>query len=168
MIRVREVLVGARTQLVNAARGFAKSMGERLGSCDPDQFGERLKDLPEALQTRLWPLAEEIESLTKKIRKLDQEVEQIAGKEYPETGLLRQVKGVGALIGLTYVLTIEGRDRFAKSRDVGCNLGLRPKRSNSGDRDPQLRITKEGDVYLRKLLVQVGHCILSRREQIRI
>jgi len=42
-------------------------------------------------------------------------------------------------------------------------VGLRPKRSQSGESDPQLRITKEGDLYLRKMLVQGAHCILGQR-----
>jgi transposase len=105
----------------------------------------------------------EVESLTEKIQTLDRKLEQIARIEYPETNLLRQVSGVGPLIALTFVLTIEDEERFAKSRDVGCYVGLRPKRSDSGDSHPQLRITKEGDIYLRKLLVQGAHCILSRR-----
>jgi transposase len=90
-------------------------------------------------------------------------VEQIARSEYPETQLLRQVSGVGPLIALTFVLTLEDRNRFEKSRDVGCYVGLRPKRSESGESQPQLRITKEGDIYLRTLLVQGAHCILSGR-----
>ena len=60
-------------------------------------------------------------------------------------------------------VTIDDRDRFQKSRDVGCYVGLRPKRSESGESQPQLRITKEGDVYLRKMLVQGAHYILGYR-----
>jgi transposase len=67
------------------------------------------------------------------------------------------------LIALTFVLTIEDPGRFEKSREVGCYVGLRPKRSDSGERQPQLGISKEGDIYLRKLLVQGAHCILGRR-----
>lgn len=164
VIRVRAALVEARTALVNTARGLAKAMGERLASCDTDQMGlERLAGLPAPLQTALQPLVEQVESLTEKIQQLDTQIEQVARTEYPETELLRQVSGVGPLIALTFVLTVEDRQRFAKSRDVGCYLGLRPRRSNSGEREPQLRISKEGDVYLRKLLVQGAHCILSRR-----
>jgi transposase len=66
------------------------------------------------------------------------------------------------LIALTFVLTIEDRDRFQKSRDVGCCVGLRPKRSQSGESRPQLRITKEGNV-LRKMLVPGAHYILGYR-----
>ena len=144
--------------------GLTKSMGERLPSCDTDSVSvERLESLPEKLRELLTPLVKEVESLTEKIQQSDQKLEQIARTEYPETRLLRQVSGVGPLIALTFVLTLEDRGRFEKSRDVGCYVGLRPKRSESGESQPQLRITKEGDIYLRKMLVQGAHCILSRR-----
>jgi len=163
-LRVRSKLVAVRTTLVNALRGLSKSVGERVGRCDPDQLrDERLQGLPEALQHTLRPLIEQIEALTERIHSCDAELEQIARKDYPETTLLRQVSGVGTLIALTFVLTVEDPARFQKSRDVGCFLGLRPKRSNSGESEPQLRITKEGDRYLRKMLVQGAHYILSRR-----
>src|SRR5216683_76391 len=100
-------------------------------------------------------------SLTEKIKEMDRRVEQIAREDYPETRLLQQVKGVGPLIALTFVLTLEDKARFAKSRDVGCYVGLRPRRSDSGESQPQLRITKEGDAYLRKMLVQGAHYILG-------
>ena len=164
VIRVRAALVEARTMLVNAARGLTKATGERLPSCDADQMGvERMESLPAGLQNSLRPLLEEVESLTEKIQALDQQVEQIARTDYPETDLLRQVSGVGPLIALTFVLTVADRERFQKSRDVGCYLGLRPRQSDSGESEPQLRITKEGDPYLRKLLVQGAHCIMGRR-----
>jgi transposase len=163
-IRVRATLVAARTSLVNAARGFAKAQGDRLPACDTDSMGvERMESLPEGMRDRLRPLLEQVESLTEKIHELDANIEQIARTQYPETELLRQVSGVGTLIALTFVLTVEDRDRFQKSRDVGCYVGLRPKQSESGQSQPQLRISKEGDMYLRKLLVQGAHCILSRR-----
>jgi transposase len=164
VIRVRATLVDARTGLINAARGFSKAVGERLPACDTDSMNmEKLEALPAQIRERLQPLIEEVESLTKKIHELDSTIEQIARTQYPETELLRQVSGVGPLIALTFVLTVEDRDRFQKSRDVGCYVGLRPKQSDSGERQPQLPITKEGDMYLRKMLVQGAHCILSER-----
>ena len=101
--------------------------------------------------------------MTETIKECDRKLEQIARSEYPEGALLKQVSGVGNLIALTFVLTIEDPQRFAKSRDVGCYVGLRPKRHNSGHSEPELRITKEGDAYLRQLLVQGAHVVLSRR-----
>jgi transposase len=149
--------------LVNAARGLAKSFGERLPSCDADQMGvERAAALAPELQETLRPLLEQIASLTERIRGCDRTIEQIARK-YPHVELLKQVSGVGTLIAVTFVLTLDEASRFSKSRDVGCYVGLRPKRSESGARQPQLGISKEGDRYLRKLLVQGAHVILSRR-----
>jgi transposase len=163
-IRIRAALVESRTGLVNAARGLAKSTGERLAACDADQMEvEKLEQLPADLRETLKLLVEEVESLTEKIKECDRKIEQIARDRYPETKLLRQVSGVGPLIALTYILTIEDKQRFPKSRDVGCYVGLRPKQSESGERQPELRITKEGDVYLRKLLVQGAHCIMAKR-----
>jgi transposase len=164
VIRVRASLVEARTALVNTARGLAKAMGERLPSCDADHMGvERMESLPWGMQETLRPLLEAVASLTEKIQALDQKVEQMARSEYPETELWRQVSGVGPWIALRFLLTLEDRQRLQKSRDVGCYVGLRPKRSSSGESEPPLRITTEGDRYLRKLLVPGAHCILGRR-----
>src|SRR5260370_831399 len=144
--------------------GFAKAQGDRLPACDGDAMGvEKMEALPAGMRERLRPLLEQVESLTEQIKKLETKIEQIARTEYPETELLRQVSGVGTLIALTFVLTVEDRGRFQNSRDVGCYVGLRPKQSESGQSQPQLRISKEGDMYLRKMLVQPAHCILSRR-----
>jgi transposase len=163
-VRVRAALVDTRTGLVNTARGMAKAMGERLPACDADQMGvEKMQGLPAMLVEALRPLLETVEVLTKQIKASDQKLEQLAGSDYPETELLRQVSGVGSLISLTFVLTVEDPSRFRKSRDVGSYVGLRPRRSESGESRPQLGISKEGDVYLRKLLVQGAHCILSHK-----
>jgi len=164
VIRVRAALISARTSLVNTARGLAKALGERLPKCDADQMGVlQGGSLPPSVLGVLEPLLKEVESLTEKIKDSDREIEQIARKDYPETALLQQVGGVGPLIALTFVLTVEDKDRFQKSRDIGCYIGLRPRRSDSGQRQPQLRITKEGDPYLRTMLVQGAHYIISRR-----
>src|SRR5260370_6611695 len=163
-IRVRAALVETRTGLVNTLRGLAKSVGERVVSCDAGSLGPAsLEGLPERLREVLQPLAEQVESLTEQIQEWDRKLEQIARSEYPETELLKQVYGVGTLIALTFLLTVEDRQRFQKSRDVGGYVGLRPRRSQSGQSEPQLRITKEGDLYLRKMLVQGAHRILSPR-----
>jgi Transposase IS116/IS110/IS902 family len=74
---------------------------------------------------------------------------------------LKQVKRVGTLIALTFLLTLEDPHRFGKSRDVGCYLGLQPGRRNSGQSQPQMHISKEGDPYLRTLLVQGAQHILG-------
>ncbi len=102
-----------------------------------------------------------IDGLTQRIRALDRQIEAVGQERYPETALLRQVAGVGPVTALAYVLTIEDPRRFQRSRSVGGYLGLRPRRRQSGEQDPMLRITKAGDPYLRRLLVQSAHYILG-------
>src|ERR1700678_700264 len=162
VIRARAALVSTRTALVNAARGLTKSYGARLRKCGTEQMSrEMTKELKPELREALDPLLAEIESLHERIAEYDTRIEQIAKEVYPQVAVLRQVKGVGPLIALTYVLTLDDPHRFRRSRDVGCFLGLRPGRRNSGLSEPQLHISKEGDRYLRTLLVQGAHYVLG-------
>jgi transposase len=162
IIRSREALVSCRTQLVNHVRGAVKSFGARLPKCPARSFHKKVVEhIPEALWPALGPILETIGSLTERIREYDRQLEMVCQEHYPETDLLRQVEGVGALTALTFVLTLEDPSRFAKSRSVGAYLGLVPARDHSGDRDPQKRISKEGDEMLRKLLVGSAHYILG-------
>jgi transposase len=162
VIRARATLVGARTALVNSARGLAKSYGERLRKCGTQQVSKNLAaGLSVELRVALEPLLAEVASLTQRIADYDRRMEQIATEVHPEVALLKQVKGVGTLIALTYVLTVGDPHRFRRSCDVGCYLGLRPGRRNSGGSQPQLHISKEGDRYLRTLMVQGAHYILG-------
>jgi transposase len=109
----------------------------------------------------LEPLLETIASLSTRVRHYDRELERLAREHYPETELLRQVQGVGALTALTFVLTLEEPGRFEESRSVGAYLGLVPSKDQAGERDPQMRISREGDEMLRRLLVGSAHYILS-------
>lgn len=163
VIRIRERLVVARTMLINAARGVVKSMGHRLPCCGAPVFAQHcLFAIPEELRALLTPVLKQIASLTEQIEVYDAQIESLAEIRYPETNSLMSMKGVGALTALSFVLTLGDKRRFARSRDVGCYLGLRPRRSQSGEWDPQLRITKAGNRYLRKTLVQCAHYVLSR------
>jgi transposase len=162
LIRSREALVSSRTQLVNHVRGAVKSFGARLPKCPAASFHNKAPEhIPEALLPALGPILETIGSLTRHIREYDRQLETISKETYPETELLRQVEGVGPLTALTFVLTVEDPYRFEKSRSVGAYLGLVPASDRSGDRDPQKRISKEGDEMLRKLLVSGAHYILG-------
>jgi transposase len=162
LIRSRDVLVSSRTQLVNHVRGAVKSFGARLPKCPARSFHKRAAEhIPEALLAALAPVLEQIGSLTERIRQYDRRLEAIAKEHYPETELLRQVEGVGPLTALTFVLTLEDPYRFERSRSVGAYLGLVPARDRSGERDPQKRISKEGDEMLRRLLVSGAHYILG-------
>ena len=161
-IRARAGLVSARTALINAARGLVKSDGERLRKCGSFQVSREIgSGLSTELREALQPLLREVESLNERIQEYDRRIEKMAKERYPEVALLKQVKGVGDVIATTYVLRIEDPHRFRKSRDAGCFVGLQPGRRNSGESEPQMHISKQGDEYLRTLLVQGAHYILG-------
>ena len=162
-IRARDALVRARTLLVNAARGLAKTRGQRLARSVTASFGERSQALLEReLATALRPLLQQIDALGEQIKRYDQQIEQLAAERYPDSAALDAVPGVGPLTALSYVLTLEDAGRFRHSREVGPYLGLCSGRRQSSGSDPKLRISKEGDEYPRRLLVQCAHWILGR------
>jgi transposase len=162
LLRSRDTLVKARTQLVNHARGLVKSFGGRLSRCSTESFARKVStELPIALRPALEPILDTIQEMSVRIRCYQQEIERLADEVYPETKPLRRIKGVGALTALTFVLTLEDPKRFHKSREVGPYLGLVPRRDQSGSHDPQRHITKTGDAYLRRLLIGCAHYILG-------
>lgn len=162
VLRARDALVAARTELINTTRGLVKSMGARLPKCSSPSFAAKVEEaVPSEVREALLPLVRLAAALSDNIQAYDQQIEKLASKKYGHTKLLRQVKGVGPITALAYVLTLEHPERFAKSRDVGPYLGVVPKQEDSGDSQPQLGISKAGDTMLRKLLVGSAHYILG-------
>jgi transposase len=161
-IRAREALVESRTQLINTIRGISKGFGERLQRCSVESFtAKRAQQIPEDIRGPLAPLLEMVDQLNEKIRYYDEMEAHIARTRYPKYWLLDQVDGIGVHTALVYMLTIGDPERFERSRLVGCFLGMRPKRQDSGEQQPQLGITKGGDMYLRKTLVNCAQHILG-------
>lgn len=133
VIRARYALVRARTGLICAARGLTKSFGERIRGRNPKAFRPEMGEtLSPQLRVALTPLLDALETITERIREYDDQIETLAEHKYPEVALLKQVKGVGTLIALTYILTLDDPRRFRKSRDAACYVGLQPGRRNSG------------------------------------
>ncbi|HYH45911.1 MAG TPA: IS110 family transposase [Thermoanaerobaculia bacterium] len=165
VVRAREGLVRTRTKLINQVRGTVKAFGGRLPASSTSSFARRAQEaLPGELRGALEPLVRVIAPLSEEIAGFDREIEAWAQK-WPATQRLRQIRGVGALTSLVFVLIIGDPLRFARSRAVGAYLGLVPASRSSGQSSPQLPITKQGDRLLRRLLVQSSHYILGRHGQ---
>src|SRR6266851_5660593 len=161
-VRHRSAKAQIHLTVIRARAELVRSYGQRLPKCGTEQVSRELAaELSAELREVLEPLLKEIESLNERIKEYDARMEKIARESYPQVALLKQVKGVGTQIALTYVLTLDDPHRFAKSREVGCFLGLKPGRRDSGESQPQMRISKEGDRYLRTMLVQGAHYILG-------
>jgi transposase len=162
LLRARDGLISARTKLINCVRGQVKSVGGRLPSCSAESFHYTVVEkLPECVKESLLPLVVQIGEMSQRIRAFDAQVVRLSEQKYPETERLQQVRGVGPITSLTYILTLEKPERFEKSRDVGSYLGLVPRQDESGETSKQLRITKTGDRMLRQLLVSCGQYILG-------
>lgn len=162
LITAREFLVSMRTDAINMVRGMVKADGGRVASCSSDSFTHWAGEvLPENLKNALAPILEQIDEVSERIREYDERIEHLANTQYPQTKLLTQITGVGTLTAMMFLLTIGDPWRFQRSRDVGCYLGLRPKRDQSGQWDPQLGMSRRGDSRLRKTLVTCAHYILG-------
>jgi transposase len=161
VVRAREGLVKARTMLINQVRGCVKSFGFRLPAGSSASFARKAQEaLPVELKAALEPLLRVLAELSQEIARFDRDIEAWA-ERWPVTPRLRQIRGVGALTALVFVLTLEDPHRFARSRAVGPYLGLVPGRRDSGNSRPQLPISKQGDRLVRRLLVQAAHYILG-------
>lgn len=165
LIKARAALLKARTGLINACKGLVKSLGSRLPACSADAFARQAQEaVPLELREAIEPLIRTVGELSEKIHLLDYKIEQLA-HAYPEVKKLSAVVGVGTLTALCYLLTLGEAERFGHSRAVGVYLGLTPAQDQSGEADKQCHITKDGNGYLRVLLILCAQHILGPRSK---
>ena len=161
LIKSRDELVQSRTRLINHVRGVVKSFGGRLPSCSTASFHKHALELmPAQLVDQLEPIVSAINKMTHEIQRYDSKIREKSAS-YPEAQTFQTVTGVGPITSMCYLLTLEDPTRFASPRNVGAYLGLVPRQDSSGGKDRECRITKAGDQYLRKLLLQVAHRIIG-------
>lgn len=161
-IKLRDSLVRARVGVINSIRATLKSLGYSVPSSSSERFHKVIQAaLPTALREIIAPSVQALEELSLRIKVLEREINALARTKYPATAWLEQIPGVGPITALYFVLKIEDPTRFAQVRDVGAFIGLCPRRDQSGENDPQLRISKRGDAYLRRLLVSAAQYILG-------
>ena len=162
LLRARDQLVAGRTAFINHVRGAVKSWGQRLSACSAEAFPTRVAtEVPPELMTAVTPLLESIVELTHRITRLDRQLATLVATQYPVALRLQHIAGVGTLTSLAFVLLVEDPHRFRTSRDVGAYVGLVPRLDESGDAAPQLRISKAGDEFGRRLLVSAAQYILG-------
>ena len=162
VIRTRDNLIETRTRLVTSVRGVVKATGGRLPRGETSSFPQQVGDLiPEPLRPAVGPVLEVIDRWNEAVYEYDCLLEHWAETRYEESRRLIQVKGVGTLTALTFLLTVGDKERFSRTRDIGAFVGLRPRLGQSGDNEPELRITKAGDGLLRKTLVECAQYMVG-------
>lgn len=164
-IKLRDNLVRQRVDIISSVRFTLKSLGIKLPSPNSDAFARKARIELKREHSETLALIEPslcvLDGMTEQIRALEKSIAAMAAEKYPESEFLSQVGGVGLLTSLTFILTIGDPTRFRRKRDVAAFLGLVPRRDQSGETDKQLRISKAGNTYLRKLLVGCAQHILG-------
>jgi transposase len=160
-LTVRGALVDFRTQGINTVRGILRGFGYRVSKGSTPTFHERAAkiDLPDELRQVIDPLLTQLKNVTEEIKRIEKDLRAIA-KDMPVIKQLREIPGVGLIVALSFVVTIDDPDRFRKSRSVGAFVGMRPSVRNSGGIQHFGRITKEGDSEMRRLLIQAAHSMM--------
>jgi transposase len=157
-------LVNMRRDASNQVRGALKVFGNVLPAGRLATFDQLVRhhiaSRPE-LGAFIEPLLVAWRALGDQVATLDKRLRKVA-RDHLVVRNLTTVPGVGPLVGMAYVATIDDPTRFTKSRNVGAHLGLAPRRFQSGEVDRQGSISKCGDSLLRHYLYEAAGVLLTR------
>lgn len=154
----RHKLVEIRTRVKNGLQHLALNQGVQKGS---RLWSVRGRAALEALPLAGWSsqrradLLHLLEELDQQVSELDTAVSQ-AAEQHPEARLLMTQPGVGPVTALAFVLTIGDAGRFQHSGQVASYVGLIPREHSSGGKQRLGAITKQGNCFLRQLLVEAA------------
>ena len=164
--RARELLVSQRTQAVNALRAHLAEFGYifPLGKVGVDQAIRAMQDMSEAelpafVRQVLTSLIDQIEQLKKEVRKLDQQM-QAWHKENADSQRLATIPGVGVVTASAIVAAIGDGKQFRSGREFASWLGMVPRQNSSGGKERLGRISKNGNAYVRTLLITGATALL--------
>lgn len=155
VLRTRELLVGQRTQVVNALRGHAAEFGvvaaKGVARVQPPLDAVAAADLPAPAPAMFAVLGARIGELDAQIAALDEQL-QAMHKAHPVSQLLAGIPGVGPLTAITLTLTIDP-GHYASGRHLAAAIGLTPREHSTAGRQRMGGISRAGDERLRRLLV---------------
>ena len=168
-------LLGARARMVrmradaqNQVRGMLKDRGIRLPRAVGAMFRRRVREAMAAQLAADDPMIDLVEAflrlherLADEQRLLDNRIKAEAGAD-PAIRRLMTIPGVGVVTAVCFRHTVDVPDRFTSSSTVGANLGLTPRRHQSGEVDWTGRISKRGSVMMRALLYEAANVIMHR------
>jgi transposase len=162
---VRRALVGTRAEYVTQIRGLARAHGQHLPTCTTEHFRERLRNAPlsEEVRALTEPLAKLLDVLNEQIVLVETKLEQLCAKA-PVIKRLGTVPGVGLIVAAAFVSVIDDAKRFRRAHHVEAYLGLVPSEHTSIHRRLGA-ITKQGNSYVRALLIQAAHSVFRLRAE---
>lgn len=162
----RELLMKQRNMSINALRGHLAEFGLVVAKGaghvrELILLAEEDAALPEAIKQVVQVMAQQIEALGKEIKELEQKISQ-AAKRKGLCALLDKIPGIGPLIASAIVAFMPDARQFETGRDFSAWLGLTPRQNSTGGKQKLGKITKQGNRYLRKLLVLAATSLLCR------
>jgi transposase len=161
---VRRALIEMRTQTVTTIRGIVRASGQRVATCTAESFVEyyRERELPDEVRAVCEPLVQVLTTLEPQLDEIDRKISELA-KHEGMIAFLMTAPGVGLMVAAMFVSVVDDAKRFTKAHHVESYLGLVPSEDSSGGKRRIGAISKQGNSYLRALLVQAAWTILKGR-----
>lgn len=166
--RLRELLVGQRTQCINQARGLLAERG-CVASKGDKGFAELLQqvearshaEISDGLCLIIRQLAAQIETINQQIDQIEKRLAALA-RTSSQVQQLQSIHGVGMVTATAFAAEYGGRvDRYADARQFAASIGTCPREDSSGETRRLGSITKRGNPYLRKLLAQGAQSVIA-------
>lgn len=165
--RVRSQWQHSRTARINTMRGLLHEFGvsapqgsQRFMNNLHLLLSSKRDVLPDRLRTTVHMLWEEVRDLEQRIDAVESQLEAVALQE-PVIQALLNIPGIGLLTATALFATIADIHAFRSGRQLACWLGLTPREFSSGGRRRLGRISKQGDPYVRMLLVHGARAALN-------
>ncbi|TJW48023.1 MAG: IS110 family transposase, partial [Mesorhizobium sp.] len=164
--RVRELLIRQRTMLVNALRGHLAELGiiTRQGATGLSMLVALVEDeghdlIPPLARSALFLLVQQLREVHEKVGELDRQIH-IWHRSHELSRRFETIPGIGPITASAIVATVTDASLFKSGRQLAAWLGLVPRQNSSGGKDRLGRISKQGDPYIRRLLVVGAHAVL--------
>jgi transposase len=162
--KTRELLVKQRTMAVNALRGHLAEFGivaaKGIGRVDELlALAKADAALPHIAGAAVACMAQHLEGLDLSIETVDEEITK-AHRQNPTSRLLDEIPGIGTLIASATAASVPDPGVFKSGRDFAAWLGLTPRQNSSGGKEKLGAITKQGNRYIRKMLVTGATSVL--------
>jgi transposase len=162
-LQVRATLVQTRASYVTQIRGLVRAEGLKIPSCHVDNFVAKVDkiELPASVDELIRPLIDVLRTIDPQIKKVDTQLDELL-QPVAAVQILSSAPGVASIVAAAFISVIDSPNRFRNAHQVQAYLGLVPSERSSGKRKLG-SITKQGNAYLRALLVQAAWCILRQK-----
>jgi transposase len=171
MHRARDLLVRQRTQLINAFRGHVAEFGVigAQGRWNVTRLLATVREgqaVPEPARAMVEMLAAQLDAIGERIDEIDARI--LAWhKANPVSQRLARIPGIGPLIGTAIAATVADPAAFRSAREFAAWVGLTPRQKSTGGRQRLGRISRQGDQYIRRLLIIGAQTTLLRSKAAR-